>query len=93
MSKWTDVRDGLIAALDVKEVTDTAKAELVKNLAGEGMTALGAVADKFTAQLQEQVKSEAGWNKIRDQFVLPLLISGVLWGAKLVISKSTTPKQ
>ena len=93
MSQWTKFRDGLLAALEVQEVADTAKNELVKNLAGEGMTALGAVADKFSAQLQAQAKSEAGWNKIRDQFVLPLLISGDLWGAKLVITKSSTPKQ
>ena len=93
MSKCTEVRDGMLAALDVKEVADTAKAELVNNLSNEGMAALGAVADKFTAQLQEQAKEEAGWNAIRDRFVLPLLISGVIWGAKLVIAKSTPPKK
>lgn len=91
MSKWVEFRDGMLAALDVKEVADTAKQELVSNLSNEGMAALGAVADKFSAQLQEQAKSEDGWNKIRDQFVLPLLISGVIWGAKLVLAKSTQP--
>lgn len=93
MSRWVDFRDGMLAALDVKEVADTAKAELVSNLSNEGMAALGAVADKFTAQLQAQAKEEAGWNAIRDRFVLPLLINGVIWGAKLVISKSTPPKK
>lgn len=93
MSKWVDFRDGMLAALDVKEVADTAKAELVNNLSTEGMAALGAVADKFSAQLQEQGKTENGWNAIRDRFVLPLLINGVLWGAKLVLAKSTPPKQ
>ena len=89
MSKWTEVRDGLEAALDVKEVTETAKNEMITSLTGEGMDALEAVADKFTAQIQEQANGETGWNMIRDKFVLPLLINGVIWAVKLTLSKST----
>jgi hypothetical protein len=89
MSKWTEVRDGLEAALDVKEVAETAKNEMIASLTGEGMDALEAVADKFTAQIQEQANSETGWNMIRDKFVLPLLINGIIWAVKLTLSKST----
>ena len=89
MSKWTEVRDGLEAALDVKEVAETTKNEMIASLTGEGMDALEAVADKFTAQIQEQANSETGWNMIRDKFVLPLLINGVIWAVKLTLSKST----
>ena len=94
MSKWTEVRDGLEAALDVKEVAEkTAEriAEYGRKLTGdaERMDALEAVADKFTAQIQEQANSETGWNMIRDKFVLPLLINGIIWAVKLTLSKST----
>lgn len=90
MSKWTEVRDGVVAALDVKEVTEAAKKQLTDNLVNEGMPALEDVASKFITEIQAQAASEAGWNKIRDQFVLPLLINGTLWAVKFVLSKSTT---
>lgn len=88
MSKWTEVRDGLVAALDVNEVAEAAKDQLTVSLINEGMPAIEAVADKFVTQIQSQAASESGWNAIRDKFVLPLLINGTIWLAKLVLSKS-----
>ena len=90
MSKWTEVRDGVVAALDVKEITEAAKKQLTDNLVNKGIPALEDVASKFIAEIQAQAASEASWNKIRDQFVLPLLINGTIWAVKLVLSKSTT---
>lgn len=90
MSKWTDVRDGLVAALDIKEVTESAKEQMLASLATDGMDAISAVADKFVTQIQTQATDETGWNAIRDKFVLPLLINGVIWAIKLVLAKSTT---
>lgn len=90
MSKWTEVRDGLVSALDVNDAVDAAKNQLVNSLAGDGMDAIEAVADKFVQQVQAQAASEAGWNAIRDKFVLPLLINGTIWAVKFVLSKSTT---
>ena len=90
MSKWTEVRDGVVAALDVKEVTEAAKKQLTDNLVNEGMPALEDVASKFITEILAQAASEEGWNKIRDQFVLPLLINGTIWAVKLVLSRSTT---
>lgn len=90
MSKWTEVRDGITAALDVKDVTEAAKEQMITSLAGDGMDAISAVADKFVAQVQAQADTEQGWNAIRDKFVLPLLINGVIWAIKLVLAKSTT---
>ena len=89
MSKWTEVRDGLIAALDTSEVVESAKQQVIESLSNEGMTALESVADKFVTQVQAQASNETGWNAIRDKFVLPLLINGTIWLAKLVLSKST----
>lgn len=90
MSKWTEVRDGITAALDVKDVTEAAKEQMITSLAGDGMDAISAVADKFVTQIQAQADTEQGWNAIRDKFVLPLLINGVIWAIKLVLAKSTT---
>lgn len=90
MSKWIEVRDGLVSALDVNDVVDAAKNQLVASLAEEGMDALEAIADKFVTQIQAQATDEAGWNAIRDKFILPLLINGAIWAVKFVLSKSTT---
>lgn len=90
MSKWTEVRDGLVPALDVNEVTEAVKTQVITSLTGEGMEAIEAIADKFVTQVQAQATSETGWNAIRDKFVLPLLISGTIWAIKFVLSKSTT---
>lgn len=90
MSKWTEIRDGLVSALDVNEVAEAAKDQLTASLINDGMPAIEAVADKFVEQVQAQAASETGWNAIRDKFVLPLLINGMIWLAKLVLSKSST---
>lgn len=88
MSKWTEVRDGMLAALNASDVVESAKQQIVESLSTEGMAALESVADKFVTQVQAQAASETGWNAIRDKLVLPLLINGTIWLAKLVLSKS-----
>ncbi|MCI7200425.1 hypothetical protein MR524_06085 [Megasphaera elsdenii] len=90
MSKWTDVRDGMLAALDASDVVESAKQQIIESLSNEGVAALESVADKFVTQVQSQAASETGWNAIRDRFVLPLLINGTVWTIKFVLSKSTT---
>lgn len=90
MSKWTEVRDGIVAALEMKDVTEAAKNQMITNLTGEGMEAIEAVSDKFVSQIKAQAASETGWNAIRDKFILPMLISGTIWAVKLVLKKSTS---
>mgnify|MGYP000084587718 CR=1 FL=1 len=90
MSKWTEVRDGVVAAFDANDVVETAKQQIIESLSNEGMSAIEAMADKFVEQVQAQAASESGWNAIRDKFVLPLLINGGIWLVKLVLSKSAT---
>ena len=93
MSKWVEIRDGITSALDAKEVVESAKDQMITSLTGDGMDALEAIADKFVTQIQAQAADEQGWNMVRDKFVLPLLINGVIWAVKLVLSKSTTTTQ
>lgn len=89
MSKWTEVRDGLVAAMDVKEITEAAKNQLTRTLIKEGMPVLEEVTKKFIEAIQKQADNERGWNKIRDKFVLPLLINSVVWIVNFVLIKST----
>ena len=93
MSKWTDFRDSMESALDIADVTEAAKEQVIASITGDGMDAISAVADKFVAQIQAQAADEQGWNMVRDKFVLPLLINGVIWAVKLTLAKSTTTQQ
>lgn len=93
MSKWVEIRDGITSALDAKDVVESAKNQMITSLTGDGMDALEAIADKFVAQIQAQAADETGWNAVRDKFVLPLLINGVIWAVKLTLAKSTTAQQ
>lgn len=93
MSKWTSFRDSMESALDIADVTEAAKEQVIASITGDGMDAISAVADKFVAQIQAQADTEQGWNMVRDKFVLPLLINSILWAVKLVLSKSTTAAQ
>lgn len=89
MSKWTSFRDSMESALDIADVTEAAKEQVIASITGDGMDAISAVADKFVAQIQAQADTEQGWNMVRDKFVLPLLINSILWAVKLVLAKST----
>lgn len=93
MSKWTEVRDGMLAALDASDVVESAKKQIIESLSNEGMATFESVADKFVTQVQAQAASETGWNAIRDKFVLPLLINGTIWAVKFVLSKSAMDGQ
>ena len=92
MSKWTEVRDGLVSALDANEVAEAAKNQVIASLTGEGMEAIEAVADKFVEQVQAQAATESGWSKARDLILLPLVINTAIWLIKLVFSKSTAAR-
>lgn len=92
MSKWTDIRDSVVEALNVDVVTEDLKNDLTRNILTNALPTVEAVADKFTAQIQEQSKSETGWNMLRDKIVLPLVINGAIWAVKFALSK-TMPAQ
>ena len=60
MSKWTEIRDGMVSALDVSDVVESAKNQMITDLTGDGMDALSTVADKFITQVQAQADNEQG---------------------------------
>lgn len=90
MSKWTDVRDNVVDALHVDDVTEDVKQHVTSTLLSEVMPVIENAVDNFCAVTKGQSKSESGWCKIRDGVVLPLLMQGGVYVVKLVLSNSKT---
>ena len=88
MSKWTDFRDDIVESLQVEEVTEQVKQNLTKQIVESILPAVKTAADGFTAKIKEQAKAETGWCKIRDMFVLPLVINGVIYAVETVLNKT-----
>lgn len=90
MSKWTEVRDGVLNALNANEVTEELKESVTQKIIEKVLPAVDDVADKFITTIEEQAKTENGWNKLRDGIVLPLVINGAIYVVKYVLSKTVT---
>ena len=88
MSKWTDFRDDIVESLQVEEVTQQFNQNLTKQIVESILPSVKTVADGFTAKIKEQAKAETGWCKIRDMFVLPLVINGVIYVGETVLNKT-----
>ena len=88
MSKWTDFRDDIVESLQVEEVTERVKQNMTKQIVESILPSVKTVADGFTAKIKEQAKAEQGWCKIRDMFVLPLVINGVIYVVETVLTKT-----
>lgn len=88
MSKWTDVRDNVVDALHVEDVTEDVKQHVTATLLSEVMPVIENAVDSFCSATKEQAKTETGWCKIRDGVVLPLLMQGGVYVVKLVLSKT-----
>lgn len=89
MSKWTDVRDNIVDALHVDDVTEDVKQHVTSTILSEVVPVAENAVDSFCTTTKEQSKTEAGWCKIRDGIVLPLVMQGSIYIIKLVLSKTT----
>lgn len=90
MSKWTDVRDSVIDAIQLDDVGKSMKDELVSWLTNDGLEFAQAFADRVVAECKADASNEAGWCKIRDSFVLPVTLNVGIWVMKTVLAKSQT---
>lgn len=88
MSKWTDVRDGIVDALHVDDVTEDVKQHVTSTILSEVVPVAENAVDNFCAATKEQSKTESGWCKIRDGVALPLVMQGGIYIIKLVLSKT-----
>ena len=88
MSKWTDVRDNIVDALHVEDITEDVKQHVTNAIMSEVMPVIENAVDSFCATTKEQSKTESGWCKIRDGVVLPLIMQGCVYVVKLVLNKT-----
>ena len=92
MSKWTDARDEIVKALKVEEVTDELKEKVSRTIVDEIFPVIEEAVDGFVGKLREQAPKESGWCRIRDGIVLPLVMEGLVFVAKTVLTKALAEK-
>ena len=88
MSQWTEIRDNIVDAIDVKDVTEQVKQNVTQKLLAEILPMIENAVDNFCNATKEQAKTESGWCKIRDGIVLPLLMQGGIYIVKTVLKKT-----
>lgn len=90
MSKWTEVRDNVVEALHVDDVTEQVKQNATNAILTEVVPIVENAVDNFVATTKEQAKNETGWCKVRDGVVLPLVMQGLVYAVKTVLTKTVT---
>jgi hypothetical protein len=90
MSKWVEMRDSIVQTLKVDEVTEELKAKVTQSIIDNVFPAIEEAVTNFVAKVREQAPQETGWCRIRDGIVLPLVMEGLVYVAKMVLTKSLT---
>lgn len=90
MSKWTKVRDNIVESLHVDDVTEQVKQNVTNAILTEVMPMVENAVDSFVATTKEQAKTETGWCKVRDAVALPLIMQGLVYVVKTVLTKTVT---
>ena len=88
MSKWTEFRDSIVDTLKVEEVTEELKEKVTQSIIDNVFPAIEEAVANFVAKVREQAPQETGWCRIRDGIVLPLVLEGLVYIAKIVLTKS-----
>lgn len=88
MSKWVEMRDSIVQTLKVDEVTEELKAKVTQSIIDNVYPAIEEAVTNFVAKVREQAPQETGWCRIRDGIVLPLVLEGLVYIAKIVLTKS-----
>lgn len=88
MSKWTDVRDSIVAELHVNEVTEEVKQRVAATVVREVIPPIEQAVDAFAGKIKEQAREETGWLYWRDAIVLPALMQGAVWLVRMVLDKT-----
>lgn len=69
-------------------MTEDVKQHVTSTILSEVVPVAENAVDSFCTTTKEQSKTEAGWCKIRDGIVLPLVMQGSIYIIKLVLSKT-----
>ena len=89
MSKWTDVRDNIVDALNVDVVTDELKDQVTNTLLEQVMPIIENAVDGFSEKVKAQAPHETGWCSVSDGIVLPKLMEWLVFVVKTVLTKAT----
>ena len=92
MSKWIEFRDSIVDTLKVEEVTEELKEKVTQSILDNVFPAIEEAVTNFGVKVREQAPQETGWCRIRDGIVLPLVLEGLVFVAKTVLTKSLTTK-
>ena len=82
MKEFLEVLEKDVTGVNLNE---TAKQELTQKLVEDVMPIVEAWADKLSATLMAEAKAESGWNKIRDEIVLPYSLRALVYLIRLVL--------
>ena len=93
MRKWTEVRDSIVATLQVEEVTEELKNNVTRAILDEVIPTIEESVDSFCDKLREQAKTESGWCRIRDGIVLPCVLEGLVYVVRVVLAKALEEKK
>ena len=93
MSRWVDIRDSIVAFLNVEEVTEELKTKVTTVIVDEVFPGIEKAVDNFVEKIKQQAPNEIGWCRIRDGIVLPLVLEGLVFVAKTVLTKSLKDKK
>lgn len=88
MSKWTEIRDTVVDALQVDAVGKNLKDNFINWLTQEGIALLNAAADCIIDECKADAPNETGWCKIRDAFVVLAALSIGVYVLKVVLEKA-----
>lgn len=92
MSRWVDIRDSIVASLNVEEVTEELKNKVTAVIVDEVFPGIEKAVDNFVEKIKQQAPNETGWCRIRDGIVLPLVLEGLVFVAKTVLTKALAEK-
>ena len=69
MSKWTEVRDGVLSQINAEAMTEQFKQELYNKVVTEFLPFISDIGEQTAKALEESAKTEnSTWCKIRDSF-------------------------
>lgn len=88
MSKWTEIRDNIVDVLKVDDVTEQVKQNVTNAILSDVIPIIENAVDSFVSTLKEQATNETGWCKLRDGVVLPIVMQGIVYVAKKILTKT-----
>ena len=91
-SKWVELRDSVVNTLKLDEVTEELKQDLTVKIINTVFPSVESVVNDFSKKIREQAPNESGWCRIRDGIVLPMVIEGLFYIVKTVLTKSLDEK-